>query len=85
MSKVIKHTKLTDTLAITECKDGFWLYDKVRGMNLAMKADTEQAAFTKAIMYYQDRLPRKEKELKELQSKVKTFVNQFIDKDEDIF
>lgn len=56
MGKVIEHKKLTETLGITECADGFWLYDKTRGMNLAMKEKTAQDAFVKALSYYQERL-----------------------------
>jgi hypothetical protein len=64
MSKIIQHSVLTDTLGLTECRDGFWLYDKTRGMNLAMRSETEQAAFVKAITYYQKRLAEVEKTIK---------------------
>ena len=42
--------------------DGFWLYDNVVGMNLGMKAKTEQEAFIEALSYYQRRLPQVLKE-----------------------
>lgn len=35
-----KHTTLTKTLTLSECSDGFWLYDETRGMNLSMRART---------------------------------------------
>ncbi|WPK37415.1 hypothetical protein [Escherichia phage AV123] len=37
MSKVINHKELNPTLSMSECTDGFWLYDDTRGMNLAMR------------------------------------------------
>lgn len=37
MGKHINSTKLTETLTLSECSDGFWLYDKTRGMNLSMR------------------------------------------------
>ena len=77
MSKVISHTKLTPTLSLTECNDGFWLYDTTRGMNLAMKAKTAQDAFVKALEYYQGRLLEIEKAHAELSQKVNAFVSQF--------
>lgn len=74
MGKCINHTKLTETLAISECRDGFWLYDKTRGMNLAMRAKTSQDAFVEAITYYQERLIRIDTELKTLREKVNNFI-----------
>ena len=79
MAKTIKHTKLSNTLALTECTDGFWLYDKTRGMNLAMRAKTERAAFVEALEYYQDRLSTVEREYKIMRDKVFSFVEQFSD------
>lgn len=83
MSKIINHTELTSTLGLTECADGFWLYDKTRGRNLSMKAKTSQDAFVEAITYYQDSLTRLEAAHKELNEKVYNFVNLFVP-DEDI-
>ena len=78
MSKTIKHEKLTDTLALTERNDGFWLYDKTRGMNLSMSAKTEREAFIKALDYYQRRLISNELALDNLRSKVEGFVSLFV-------
>lgn len=84
MAKTISHNKLTDTLALTECRDGFWLYDKTRGMNLAMRAATPEAAFVKALTYYQRRLAEVETEHASLGAKVEAFISQFVtDESED--
>lgn len=77
--KVIKHETLTETLALSECKDGFWLYDETRGMNLAMRCDTERAAFIEVIEYYQNRLKEVEAELQSISTKVNRFVSEFND------
>ena len=52
MSKVINHKELSPTLSMSECTDGFWLYDDTRGMNLAMREKTEEAAYIEALEYY---------------------------------
>ena len=67
--------KLTDTISLTGQKDGFWLYDKTRGMNLAMRAKTERAAFIEAMAYYQKRLGKVESELKSLRAAAELFVD----------
>ena len=83
MRKPISTIKLTDTLNLSECHDGFWLYDKTRGMNLAMRSKTSTDALVKAIMYYQNRLINIEQLHKELKKKVDVFVDQFITANED--
>jgi len=70
-----------DTLSLTECKDGFWLYDTIRGMNISMRAKTEQEAFIKALEYYQKRLKVVEKDYKVLNDKVSLFVSTVVDDD----
>jgi len=67
--------KLTETLGLTVVKGRYWLYDKTRGMNLAMRAATEQEAFVKALTYYQDHLQQVEGELKALKNLVESFVD----------
>jgi hypothetical protein len=62
--------------------EGYWLYDKTRGMNLAMRAETPTEAFVEALHYYQERLTLRELELALLQSKVDAFVSQFVEHDE---
>ena len=62
------HTKTNVTINsetdITHCRDGFWLYDKNRGMNLAMRAPSERDALIGALEYYQARLNTVEAERK---------------------
>lgn len=58
---------------------GYWLYDKTRGMNLAMSAKTEQDAFVEALMYYQERLNLVEGRLSSLQLKVDTFIRELVE------
>lgn len=82
MSKVLSHTVLSSELAISECSDGFWLYDETRGMNLAMRAKTEQEAFVNALEYYQHRLKEVESAHQCLNKRVQEFVSQF-QEDED--
>ena len=67
MSKPPDNTvKLSETLLLVEYKTGgntgFWLYDKTLGMNLAIRAKSEEAAFVKALHYYQKRLSTVEQE-----------------------
>jgi len=69
-----KHIFKNDTITLTECNGFFWLYDKTRGMNLAMRAKTEQCAFVKALEFYQKRLSTVETDFKELNAKVNTFI-----------
>ncbi|BDU13365.1 hypothetical protein [Escherichia phage phiWec190] len=83
MSKVISHEKLSPTLSISECNDGYWLYDETRGMNLSMQAKTEQAAYVQALEYYQRRLQEVENNYKSLKSKVDHFISQAADDDDD--
>ena len=78
MAKTISHEILSETVAITECTDGWWLFDKTRGMNLAMRAKSRDAAFMEAITYYQRRLLEVETSYRTLQRKVDCFVGQFV-------
>lgn len=82
MSKIISSVTLSNTLWLVECKDGFWLYDETRGMNLAIRENSPTAAFVKSLTYYQERLTRIEKEYKDIKEKVDTFVKQVIDPDD---
>lgn len=84
MSKVINYTVLSKSLSISECTDGFWMYDETRGMNLAMRAKTAEAAYLEALEYYQERLKEVENDYNNLKAKVDHFVGQFVeDNDED--
>lgn len=82
MGKQINSIKLTETLTLSECSDGFWLYDKTRGMNLSMRAKTTQDAFVEGICYYQKRLAEVEGEHRELTAKVDAFVGHFVDSED---
>ena len=81
-TKAIRSIKLTGTLTITECKDGYWLYDKTRGMNLSMRAKTEQDAYVDAITYYQKRCAEIEQKDKKLYNSVNKFIESLSDDDE---
>jgi hypothetical protein len=82
MIETINHVQLTETLGLTERPDGFWLYDKTRGMNLSMRAKTPQDAFVEALSYYQRRLAEVEAKHRELETKVNAFVEQFIEQED---
>ncbi len=76
MSKKINPTRhINDKTHITECTDGFWLWDENRGMNLGMKAESEDAALIEALEYYQKRLLKVEAKHKELRACAYTFKN----------
>lgn len=82
MGKCVKSTKLSDTLSLSECTDGFWLYDETRGMNLSMRAKTATDAFVEALTYYQRRLKEVEQAHHSLlQTRVDEFISQFVEED----
>ena len=81
-TKAIRSIKLTDTLTISECKDGYWLYDKTRGMNLSMRAKTKQDAYVDTINYYQKRCAEIEMKKKKLYDNVNNFIETLTDNDE---
>ena len=80
--KAIHTIKLTDTLVLSECKDGWWLYDKVVGMNLGMRCKSPDAAFIEALTYYQKRLTVSKERYANLSDKVEKFISQFVTEDE---
>ncbi len=82
MSKVVRKVFKIDTLSLHECNDGYYLYDYVVGMNISMRAKTEQDAYIEALLYYQKRLVEVKKDYKTLNDKVEGFLSQF-DKDDD--
>lgn len=83
MRPAISSVKLSDTLTMSLCHDGYWLHDKTRGQNLAMHEKTSEDAFAKALTYYQKRLADVESNYKSLKSKVDSFVSQFVEEDND--
>jgi hypothetical protein len=74
----INMAKLDETISVTECKDGFWLYDTTRGMNLSMRAPTKDQAFFEALKYYQNRLLEVENDLNTLQGKVNRVITELV-------
>lgn len=82
MAKVIRKVFKIDTLSLHECTDGYYLYDYVIGMNISMRAKTEQDAYIEALLYYQRKLKETQTLYKEIKYKVENFVRQF-DTDED--
>lgn len=81
MKPPIYSEKLNEFLTISECHPcgerghGYWLYDKIQGMNLAMAAPSEKYALVEAITYYQKKYIEIEKELEEIKEKVRSFIN----------
>jgi hypothetical protein len=78
---------LTDKLNLcwypaTNGAHGWWLWDETRGMNLAMRAKTEQDAFVEALEYYQERLLKVEQEHKDLRKAVEAFVEQVTEQED---
>ena len=82
MGKHLQSEKLSATITLSECTDGFWLYDKTRGMNLAMSEKSKDLAFLAALEYYQERLQHVESEYKTLKTKVDNFIEQFLPDEE---
>lgn len=81
MAKAIRNVFKIDTLSLTECNDGYYLYDTVLGMNISMRAKTEQDAFIQSLLYYQRRLIEVKSDYNDLKNKVDSFLSQF-DRDE---
>lgn len=79
MGKLISGTTLSDTLVMSECTDGYWLWDRTRQMNLSVKAKSSTEALVEALGYYQKRLATVEQEHCALKAKVDVFVSQFVE------
>lgn len=77
MTKVIRKVFKLDTLSLHECTDGYYLYDYVIGMNISMRAKTEQEAYIEALLYYQRKLKETQTLHKEIKYKVENFFRQF--------
>ena len=82
MGKAIRKVFKIDTLSLHECNDGYYLYDYVVGMNISMRAKSEQDAFIEALLYYQKTLVEAKANYKTLKDKVESFLIQF-DREED--
>ena len=77
MSKIIRKVFKIDTLSLHECTNGYFLYDYVIGMNISMRAKTEQDAYIEALLYYQKKLKEVKNDYKVLNNKVENFISQF--------
>lgn len=55
-TKALIQEKLTDTLTLSQCIDGYWIYDAQLGYNTAMHCKTEREAFISTINDYKERL-----------------------------
>ena len=77
MAKAIRNVFNLKNLSLTECNDGYYLYDSVVGMNISMRAKTEQDACIEALLWYQERLANAKLEYKILNDKVETFLSLF--------
>ena len=75
MARAIRVVFKIDTLSLTECNDGYYLYDTVLGQNIAMRAKSEQDALIEAILFYQKNLTETRKSYKELNDKVEDFIS----------
>lgn len=82
MGKVIRKIFKIDTLSLHECTDGYYLYDYIVGMNLSMKAKTEQDAYIEALLYYQKDLAKIKADYETLINKVWDFIDQIKPKDD---
>jgi len=82
MGKVIRNVFKSDTLTLTECTDGYYLWDKVAGFNIAIHAKSEQQALIDGLDYYQRYHSKLQKEHKELINKVESFLCKF-ERDDD--
>lgn len=86
MAKLIQGSSkdLGKNLAIYECQrdgegpQGFWIYDRIAGMNLAMREPDRDKAFVDVIEYWQKRCISAEIEYESLHEKVDAFVSHFI-------
>ena len=79
MRKAISVVKLTDTISLAECHDGYSLYDYTRGMNLSMRAKTQTDAFVEAITYYQKRTKYVETKINKMEESLNIFINTISD------
>jgi hypothetical protein len=82
MGKAIRNVFKTDRLILTECTDGYYLWDHVAGFNIAIHAKSEQQALIDGLNYYQSYHSKLKKEHKDLNDKVQNFLSQF-ERDDD--
>lgn len=73
-TKVLIQEKLTDTLTLSQCTDGYWLCDTQLGYNTAMSCKTEREAFISAINEYKRKLTNLKKADKVLREAAENFI-----------
>jgi len=80
----ISSEAISDTITVSLChadyehriEPNYWLYDKTRGMNLAVGVETKEKAYIATIEYYQKRLAEIEGKYKKLNIQVLKFVGE---------
>lgn len=77
--------KIENGVKVSLSKEGFWLYDEIAGMNLAMRAPSEREALIEALTYYQKRVAALKNERDALLNKVNTLKEILIDDEDDDF
>ena len=75
--------KLSDTLTLIERKDGYWIHDKIQGINVALRAKTERDAFVMALSFYQKYYYLNKQKNESIYKKVNSFIED-LSKDDDI-
>ncbi len=76
MGKLLQKIDLgANSLCLSECTDGFWLWDETREMNLSMKAKTERVALVETILYYQRRLAEVETDRDAMRARIDDVLN----------
>ena len=83
MKNNISSEKINNVTTLTKRRNGYWLYDENRGMNLAMRAKDEKSALVFALEYYQGRLVEVERENAGLHKHIDIFLEglQFLDEE----
>lgn len=77
MAKFIRNVFKNEHQCMTECADGFWIYDYSWQMNIVTSEKTEQAAFIAALSFYQKAFDESKNKYKDLSGKVDSFLAQF--------
>lgn len=81
--KVLHTEKLSKTLTLYQKIDGFWIWDDLAEMNLAMHCKTREIALLKVIDYYQRKTIRIETDLDRLNKATDIFIASVSNYDED--
>jgi hypothetical protein len=68
--------QFNDTFTLVEYSDGFYLFDNLRRVNVAMQAKSKEAAVLEALTYYQKQLKTAEETVTKLNRAVYSFWEQ---------